>query len=61
MSSGSASWFGKVVKMRIPVKVFFQASPEREEGIFFFFFKLGYVISSLCSSVNLFHRRLVPG
>lgn len=36
-SSGSASWFDKVVKMTIPAKIFFQASPEREEGVLFIY------------------------
>lgn len=45
MSFGAASWFDKVIRMTIPAKVFFQASPEREKGLVFFTFKLGYVIS----------------
>lgn len=61
MSFGAASWFDKVIKMTIPAKVFFQVSPEREKGLGFFTFKLGYVIFSLGSSVNLLHQRLVPG
>lgn len=60
MSFGSASWFDKVIEMTIPAKVFFQASTKGRKD-FFFSFKLGYVISSLGSSVNLLHQRLVPG